>query len=263
MQAAQAIGSPRDGCRRAAVANLRARPARGPGLRRLGRRHRARPGDGAGARRARRHRRRLRAPRGAAARDGGGDRGGWRHGESLEALDIRDEEAVDALHRRRARAPRPHRPARQQRRRAVPEPGGGDHAEGLSHRDRAERAGHLADDPRRGDQGLHPAGGRQGAQRHPLAAQRDAGHGPLGRRAGRGREHDADALGRVGAVRDQALRARRRPVRHRDAAHQVPEGGRRERRRARCRSGASAPRRRWRGWSPTSPRRPATSSPAA
>ena len=74
-----------------------------------------------------------------------------------EALDIRDEEAVDALLRRRARAPRPPRRARQQRRRPVPQPGRGDHAEGLSHRDRAERPGDLADDPRGGDQGVHPA----------------------------------------------------------------------------------------------------------
>ena len=57
-----------------------------------------------------------------------------------------------------------------------------------------------------------------------------AGDGPLRRRPGRGREHDADALGRVGALRDQDLRPRRRAVRHRDAAHQVPAGGRRQRR---------------------------------
>ena len=44
--------------------------------------------------------------------------------------------------------------------------------EGLSHRDRAERAGHLADDPRRGDQGLHPPEGGQGAERDALAAPR-------------------------------------------------------------------------------------------
>ena len=46
----------------------------------------------------------------------------------FEALDIRDDEAVDALHGRRRRSPRPHRPAGQQRRRPVPEPGRGDHA---------------------------------------------------------------------------------------------------------------------------------------
>ena len=106
--------------------------------------------------------------------------------------------------RRRARAPRQARRARQQRGRPVPEPGRGDHAEGISHRDRAERLGHLAHDPRRGDQGLHPPGRRQGPERHPLAAQRHARDGPLGRRARRGREHDEDALDRVVAPRHQA-----------------------------------------------------------
>ena len=52
--------------------------------------------------------------------------------------------------------------ARQQRRRPVPEPGRGDHPEGLSHGHRAQRPGYLADDPRRRDQGVHPAGRRQG-----------------------------------------------------------------------------------------------------
>ena len=47
-------------------------------------------------------------------------------------------------------------------------------------------------------------------------------------------------VGRVGALRDQDLRPRRRPVRDRDAADQVPEGGRRQRRSARSRSAASA-----------------------
>ena len=84
--------------------------------------------------------------------------------------------------------------------------------------------GHLADVPRGGDQGLHPAGRRQDPQRHPLAPQRDAGDGPLGRRAGGGREHDADAGDRVGALRDHDLRDRRRPVRDRDAADQVSAG---------------------------------------
>ena len=55
-----------------------------------------------------------------------------------------------------------------------------------------------------------PQDGGKVAQRHALAPQRDAGHGPLRRRPGRGREHDADALDRVGALRDQALRRRRR-----------------------------------------------------
>ena len=88
---------------------------------------------------------------------------------------------------------------------------------------------------------------RQGPQRHPLAPQRDAGDGPLGRRPGRGREHDAHALGRVGAVRDPHLRDRRRPVRHRDAAHQVPEGGGRGGAADRAAAAGSGPRRRWPG----------------
>ena len=46
----------------------------------------------------------------------------------------------------------------------------------------------------------------------------------------RGREHDAHALDRVGALRDHALRGGRRPVRHRGAAHEVPAAGCRERR---------------------------------
>ena len=70
--------------------------------------------------------------------------------------------AIDGVVERHGR----HRPAGQQRRRPVPEPGRGDHPEGLPHRDRPQRAGHLADDPRRRDQGLHPPGGGQGRQRH-------------------------------------------------------------------------------------------------
>ena len=201
--------------------------ARRPGLRRLRRRQRPRARDGAGAGPPRRHRRRLRAPRGAA---GGDRRAGRGAGRQLRAREARHPRGGGGrpLLRRAAGAPRPPRRARQQRRRPVPQPGRGDHPEGLPHRDRAQRPGHLADDPRRRDQGLHPAGRRQGAQRHPLPPQRDAGDGPLRRRPRRGREHDADAGDRVGALRDQDLRARRRPVRDRDAADQVSAGGRRQ-----------------------------------
>ena len=105
---------------------------------------------------------------------------------------------------------------------------------------------HLADDARGGDQGVHPAGERQGAERHALAAQRDARDGPLGRRAGGGREHDAHAVDRVGAVRDQHL-SRSPPASstpRRCAPSTRPRWSRRSRRRSR--SGASGPRRRWR-----------------
>ena len=102
--------------------------ARRAGLRRLRSRHRPRQGDarsswrgsarrwsaaGAGPSRSRRRSAEIEAAGGTG---------------SAEAIDIRDEEAVDALRRRRARAPRPPRHARQQRRRPVPEPGRGDHA---------------------------------------------------------------------------------------------------------------------------------------
>ena len=69
------------------------------------------------------------------------------------ACDIREEDQVDGARRRGARPPRAHRPARQQRRRPVPDPGRGHHAEGLPHGDAAERRGHLADDPRGRDAG--------------------------------------------------------------------------------------------------------------
>ena len=68
---------------------------------------------------------------------------------------------------------------------------------------------------------------------------------------------------RVGAVRHQAVRRRRRPVRHRGPTHEVPAAGRRARRIARSRWGAWEHPRRWPGWSPIWRRPPATSSRGA
>ena len=220
----------------------------GQGLRGLRGRHRARPRDARSSSRGW-VRPWSAAAAGAEPLDGDGRRGraARRGAAEAVAMDIRDDAGGRRAVRRGARAPRPGRRARQQRRRPVPEPGRGDLAEGLSHRDRAQRRRHLADDPRRGDQGVHPAGRRQGAERHPLAPQRDAGDGPLGRRAGGGREHDADALGRVGAVRDP--RSARSPPASSTPRRCGPSTRRRwsRRCRGRSRSAASGPRRRWPG----------------
>ena len=196
---------------------------------RVGRRQRARACDRARARLARRAGRRVRpAPR-AARGDGGADRRGRRHRRG--GRDRHPRRAGGRRARRRdPRAPREARRARQQRRRTVPQPRRGDLAEGLSHGGRAQRPGHVADDPLRRDEGVHPAALRQGGQRHRLSAPRDAGDGPHRRRAGGGREHDAHARDRVGALQHQAVRRRRGSVRHRGPPNQVPEAGERERR---------------------------------
>ena len=129
----------------------------GPGLRGLRRGHRARAGDRARAGGAGRDGGRLRAARRAAR----GDRAARsarraasrRRSRWTSATPTRSTRLFDGVVERHGRARR----AGQQRRRPVPEPGRGDHPEGLSDRDRAERPGNLADDPRRGDQGVHPA----------------------------------------------------------------------------------------------------------
>ena len=144
-------------------------------------------------------------------------------GGRFEAVtcDIREEDQVERARGRRARAPRPHRPAREQRRRPVPDARRGHHAEGLPHGDPAERRGHLADDPRGRDAGDDPGRRvprRQDRQRHAVAASRPARDGALVGGARRGREPHARALDRVGALRHPPDRARRRPLRHRDAA---------------------------------------------
>ena len=101
-----------------------------------------------------------------------------------------------------ARAPRPARRAGQQRRRAVPEPGGGDLPQGLRTVIELNVVGTWLMTHAAATKAFIPQDGAR-SWRHPLAAQRDAGDGPLRGRPGRGREHDADALDRVGALRHQ------------------------------------------------------------
>ena len=108
-----------------------------------------------------------------------------------------------------------------------------------------------------------PARRRQDRQRHALAAQRPAGDGAQLGGARRGREPHARALDRVGALRHPADGARGRPLRHRHAAHEVPEAGRRGRGEHASRWAGSGPRRSSPGWSRSSPRPAATTSPGA
>ncbi len=104
---------------------------------------------------------------------------------------------------------------------------------------------------------------RQGAERHPLAPQRDAGDGPLGRGPRRGGEHDADAGDRVVALQgSRPARWRRASSAPRPCCTKYPQVGRRQRRALDPAGPRRARPRRWPGWSPTSPRRRATSSPA-
>ena len=80
------------------------------------------------------------------------------------------------------------------------------------------------------------------------------GHGALLGGARRGGEPDPRAVDRVGALRHHAHRARGGPLRHRDAAHEVPASRSWRAWRARCRCSGWAPRRSSPGWWPSSPR---------
>ena len=103
------------------------------------------------------------------------------------AGDIREREGAERDRRGGARAPRAARPPAQQRRRPVLRARRGDHDQGLARRPAAERRRHAGDV--RGGPRARDAAGRRGhdRQRDRLAAPRDAGDGPHGRGAGRGR----------------------------------------------------------------------------
>ena len=109
--------------------------------------------------------------------------------------------------------------------------------QGLPHRDRAQRAGHLADDPRRRHQGLHPAG--RGKVLSVTLSPHNGMPGMVHSGAARAAvENMMRTLSSSGPGSGSDLRRRRRPVRHETLLDEVSAGGRRERRRARSRSGA-------------------------
>ena len=116
------------------------------------------------------------------------------------AVDLREFDAVDAALDQRARAARPHRPARQQRRRPVPGPGRERLRQRLPRRHPPQPRRPLVphhpgrrafDDPQRL---------RQGRQRHHDAAARHPRHGALVGGPRRDREPDPDTRRRVGAA---------------------------------------------------------------
>ena len=104
-----------------------------------------------------------------------------------------------------------------------------------------------------GRAGWHPAR-RQDRQRHPLAPPRPPRHGALVRRSAGRREPHARALDRVGPLRHPADRARRRPLRHRDADDEVPAARWSRASPGPSRSAGSGPRRNSPGWLRTWPR---------
>ena len=190
---------------------LHARPGGADHRRRLGDRplHRARA---RGARRRGRDRR----PQGRQARRGPGrDRG--RRRRLLDPCVRHPRRGAGAVDGRgRARAPRPHRRARQQRRRPVPRAAVGDQRQGLG-RGRAQQPDRRLPVRARMRQPVDAEGAdgaraaeaerRRDRQHHRRHVGRHAGHGPLGRGARRHAQLHRDGGARVGAGARQRRRA--------------------------------------------------------
>ena len=115
----------------------------------------------------------------------GRPRGARSRGTCEEAPCVTLEIAADSCWSDGARPPRSPRSAREQRRRAVLQPGGADRAEGLARGVAAERRGD-AEHVRGGLRARVSSGGAwRGRQRHALAASRDARDGALAARRAR------------------------------------------------------------------------------